>query len=117
MEMIVMGKYILIEGRNRESFVTGFVLILGTPINIFRMNEDHIATIAFRVCVRFWSMSYVISHGTIESFCQVQCNEVVKVPVEINIVVFVSKVHHPSQDIVSDDNALDSRNECCLITS
>jgi hypothetical protein len=47
MEMTVMGKYILIEGRNRESFVTGFVLMLGTPINVFRMNEDHIAAIAF----------------------------------------------------------------------
>jgi hypothetical protein len=117
MEMIVMGKYVLIEGRNRESFVMGFVLMLGTPINIVRMNEDHITVIAFRVCVRFWSMSYVITHSMIESFCQVQHNEVVKVLVEINIVVFVLKVHHPSQDIVSDDNALDPRNESRLITS
>jgi hypothetical protein len=117
MEMIVMGKYILIEGRNGESFVMGFVLMLGTPINIVRMNEDHTTVITFRVCVTFWSMSYVITHVTIESFCQVQCNEVIKVLVEINVVVFVLKVHHPSQDIVSDDNALDPRNECHLITS
>jgi hypothetical protein len=47
MEMIVMGKYVLIEGRNEESFVTGFLLMLGTPINKVRMNEDHIAAIAF----------------------------------------------------------------------
>jgi hypothetical protein len=63
------------------------------------MNEDHIAAIVFRVCVRFWLMLYVITHGTIESFCQVQYNEVIKVPVEINIVVLVAKEHHPSQDM------------------
>jgi hypothetical protein len=32
MEMIVMGKYVLIESRDRESFVTGFVLMLGTQL-------------------------------------------------------------------------------------
>jgi hypothetical protein len=48
---------------------------------------------------------------------QVQHNEVIKVPVEINVVVFISKEHLPSQDIVLDDNALDPRNECHLITS
>jgi hypothetical protein len=62
-------------------------------------------------------MLYVITHGMIESFCQVQHNEVIKVPVEINIVVLVLKEHHASQDIVSDDNTLDPRNECHLITS
>jgi hypothetical protein len=50
--------------------------------------------------VRFWLMLYVITHGTIESFCQVQCNEVIKVPVEIKVVVLVLKEHHPSQDSV-----------------
>ncbi len=43
-----MGKHVLIEGRNRESFVVVFVLMLGTPINVFWMNEDHtIAVITF----------------------------------------------------------------------
>jgi hypothetical protein len=60
-----MGKYVLIEGRDRESFVVDLVLMLGTPINIFWMNEDHITVITFRVCMRVWSMSYVITHSMI----------------------------------------------------
>jgi hypothetical protein len=36
-QMIVMGKYILIEGRDRESIVEVFLFRLGSPINVFRM--------------------------------------------------------------------------------
>jgi hypothetical protein len=46
-EMIVMGKYVLIEGMDRESVVVDWGLMHGTPINVFWMNEDHITTITF----------------------------------------------------------------------
>jgi hypothetical protein len=65
MEMIVMGNYVLIEGRDTESTIVVLVLMLGTPINVFQMNEDHITTIMSRVCMRSWSMLYVITHGMI----------------------------------------------------
>jgi hypothetical protein len=65
MEMIVMEKYALIEGRHRESITEVFILRLGSPINIFWMNENHIAAITFQVCMRSWSTSYVITHGMI----------------------------------------------------
>jgi hypothetical protein len=60
-----MGKYVLIEGKDIESFIVDLVLMPRDPINIFRMNEDHIAAITFRVCMRIWSISYVITNGMI----------------------------------------------------
>jgi hypothetical protein len=65
MEMIVMGKYVLIKGSDRKSIVILLVLMVGTPINAFRINEDHNTMIMFRVCVRSWSTSYVITHSMI----------------------------------------------------
>jgi hypothetical protein len=47
MEMIVMGKYVLIEGKDIESFIVDLVLMPLDPINVFWMNEDHIAAITF----------------------------------------------------------------------
>jgi hypothetical protein len=40
MEMIVMGKYDLIEGRDREAFVRTCGLFLRVPMNVFSMDKD-----------------------------------------------------------------------------
>jgi hypothetical protein len=47
MQMIVMGKYVIIECRDRESIIEVFLLRLGPPINVFWMNENHIAASTF----------------------------------------------------------------------
>jgi hypothetical protein len=41
MEMIVAGKYILIEGRDRETFVEIWGLFCWVPIYVFLMDKDH----------------------------------------------------------------------------
>ena len=40
-EMIVMGEYVLIEGRYGKAFVKVLALFCRTPIHMFQMDEDY----------------------------------------------------------------------------
>ncbi len=50
-----MGKYVHIEGRDREAIIVALAFFLGAPIDVFPMDEDCIrVVITFQVSVVCW---------------------------------------------------------------